>query len=73
MVIMMGEDVVKVREAIQTLKRDGWFLIRVRGSHQQYRHPTKPGCVTIAGKLSDDLAPGTLKSIWKQAKLRKEK
>jgi len=53
---------VKVREAISLIEADGWALVATRGSHRQYRHPTKPGRVTIAGKPSDDLAPGTLNS-----------
>jgi predicted RNA binding protein YcfA (HicA-like mRNA interferase family) len=42
------------------------------GSHRQYKHPTKPGLVTLPGKPGDDLAPGTLNSILKQAGLKKE-
>lgn len=53
------------------LADDGWFLVATRGSHRQYKHPTKPGRVTVAGKPSDDLAPGTLNSILKQAALKK--
>lgn len=52
------------------LQDDGWYLDRVKGSHRQYKHLTKPGVVTVAGKPSDDLAPGTLKSIFKQAGLK---
>jgi predicted RNase H-like HicB family nuclease len=37
------------------------------GSHRQFKHPTKIGRVTVSGKLSDNLAPGTLNSIYKQA------
>jgi predicted RNA binding protein YcfA (HicA-like mRNA interferase family) len=48
----------------------GWFLVRTRGSHRQYKHAQKPGLVTIAGKPSDDLAPGTKNSILKQAGLK---
>jgi len=51
------------------LEADGWFLVARRGSHRQYKHPTKPGRVTVAGKRSDELAPGTLNSIRKQARL----
>jgi predicted RNA binding protein YcfA (HicA-like mRNA interferase family) len=58
---------MKVREAIKLIEADGWFLVATRGSH---RHPRKPGRVTVAGKPSDDLAPGTLNSILKQAGLR---
>ncbi|MFZ2059123.1 MAG: type II toxin-antitoxin system HicA family toxin [Acidimicrobiales bacterium] len=54
------------------LERDGWHQIAQRGSHRQYRHPTKPGRVTVAGKPNQDLAPGTLGSILRQAGLTKE-
>jgi predicted RNA binding protein YcfA (HicA-like mRNA interferase family) len=60
---------MKVREVIKLIEEDGWYLARTRGSHRQYKHPTKSGLVTIPGKFSDDLAPGTLNSILKQAKL----
>jgi predicted RNA binding protein YcfA (HicA-like mRNA interferase family) len=49
---------------------DGWSLVRTRGSHRQYKHARKPGLVTIAGKPSDELAPGTKNSILKQAGFR---
>lgn len=61
---------MKVRHVVKLLAADGWYLVRTRGSHHQYGHPTKPGLVTIAGKQSDDLAEGTLKSILKQAGLK---
>jgi predicted RNA binding protein YcfA (HicA-like mRNA interferase family) len=61
---------LKVREAIEFIERDGWFLVATRGSHRQFKHPDKPGRVTIAGKPSDDLAPGTLNSILNQAGLK---
>jgi predicted RNA binding protein YcfA (HicA-like mRNA interferase family) len=64
---------MKVREIIKLLKADGWCLVATKGSHQQYKHPTKPGRVTIAGHPGDDLAPGTLNSILKQAQLKKVK
>lgn len=63
---------MKVREAIQLIEADGWYLLATKGSHRQFRHPAKPGRVTIAGKLSDDLAPGTLNSILKQAGLKEK-
>ncbi len=53
------------------LHDDGWFFAATRGSHRQFKHPTKSGRVTVAGKPSDDLAPGTLNSILKQAGLKK--
>ncbi|MCC6776534.1 MAG: type II toxin-antitoxin system HicA family toxin [Hyphomicrobiales bacterium] len=61
---------MKVREAIELIESDGWFQVATRGSHRQYKHPRKVGRVTIAGKPSDDLAPGTLNSILKQAGLK---
>lgn len=59
---------VKVREIIKIIEADGWHLVTTKGSHRQYKHPEKPGRITIAGHLSDDLAPGTLHSILKQAR-----
>jgi predicted RNA binding protein YcfA (HicA-like mRNA interferase family) len=55
--------------SIRLIEDDGWTLAATKGSHRQFKHPTKPGRVTIAGKPSDDLAPGTLSSILKQAGL----
>jgi predicted RNA binding protein YcfA (HicA-like mRNA interferase family) len=62
---------VKVNEVLRMLRDDGWFLVGTRGSHRQFKHPVKTGRVTVAGKPSDDLAPGTLNSILKQAGLKK--
>jgi predicted RNA binding protein YcfA (HicA-like mRNA interferase family) len=62
---------VKVRAVIRLIEDDGWCLVRTRGSHRQYKHASKPGLVTIAGNLQDDVAPGTLNSILKQAGLKK--
>ncbi|MGD9510050.1 MAG: type II toxin-antitoxin system HicA family toxin [Geminicoccaceae bacterium] len=61
---------MKVREVIRLLEADGWYLVATRGSHRQYKHPIKPGRVTVAGKPSDDLAPGTLSNIRKQSGLK---
>jgi predicted RNA binding protein YcfA (HicA-like mRNA interferase family) len=61
---------MKVAEILVLLKTDGWYLVASRGSHRQFKHSLKPGRVTVAGKPSDDLAPGTLNSILKQAKLK---
>jgi len=63
---------MKVRDVIKLIEADGWYLIVTKGSHRQYKHPEKPGRVTIAGHLNDELAPGTLNSIYKQAKLTKK-
>ena len=48
---------------IKLLEAEGWYLVRVRGSHRHYRHPAKPGTTTVAGKLSETLRPMTEKSI----------
>jgi predicted RNA binding protein YcfA (HicA-like mRNA interferase family) len=61
---------MKVKEIIKLIEDDGWYLTRIRGSHRQYKHPGKSGLVTVPGKPSDDLAPGTLNSILKQAQLQ---
>jgi len=62
---------MKVSEVLRLLHDDGWYLVGTRGSHRQFKHPTKPGRVTVPGKSSDDLAPGTLNSILKQSGLKK--
>lgn len=62
---------MKVREVIKILSADNWYLARTKGSHRQFKHPVKSGTVTVPGKPSDELAPGTLNSIWKQAQLGK--
>jgi predicted RNA binding protein YcfA (HicA-like mRNA interferase family) len=64
---------MKVREVIKLLEADGWYLVTTKGSHRQYKHPTKAGRVTIAGHSGDDLAPGTLNSVFKQAQLKMER
>ena len=62
---------MKVADAIRMLQEDGWYLVATRGSHRQYKHPAKAGRVTVAGKPSDDIAPGTLNSILKQSGLKR--
>jgi predicted RNA binding protein YcfA (HicA-like mRNA interferase family) len=62
---------MKVSEILERLKHDGWYVARMRGSHRQFKHPARAGLVTVAGKPADDLAPGTLNSILKQAGLKK--
>lgn len=64
---------MRVRDAIKLVEDDGWQLVRTRGSHRQYKHPTKPGLVTIAGKLSKDLPPGLVRSILKQAGVERKR
>ena len=62
---------MKVRELIRLLEDDGWRLARTRGSHRQFKHPNKPGTVTVAGKTGVDVPPGTLNAILKQTGLKK--
>ena len=61
---------MKVRDAVKLIEHDGWFQVRMKGSHHQFKHPTKAGLVTIPGRPNDDLAVGTLNSILKQAGLK---
>lgn len=61
---------MKVRQLLRILHEDGWVLVTTAGSHRQLKHPTKPGRVTVAGTPSEDVAPGTLNSILKQAGLK---
>ena len=63
---------MKVRDIIRRLERDGWTLRDTRGSHRQYTHPAKPGRVTVPGHLGDDLSPGMIGSILKQAGLTRK-
>ncbi len=58
-------------ELIRLLEQDGWRLARTKGSHRQFKNPRKPGIVTVAGKPSLDIPPGTLNAILKQAGLKK--
>ena len=61
--------VVKTSKILKDLKTDGWYLVNYEGSHRQFRHPTKPGKVTVNGKLSDDVTGNVLKNIEKQSGL----
>lgn len=62
---------MKVKELVALIEADGWFQVRQRGSHRQYHHQLKPGTVTISGKPSVEVPPGTLGSVLKQAGLKK--
>lgn len=61
---------MKVRDVLKLLKGDGWYPVATEGSHRQFKHPTKPGRVTVAGHPSDEIHPKTLKSILTQAGLK---
>jgi len=58
---------VKVREVIRRLQAEGWVLVNTEGSHRQFKHPSKPGRVTVSGSLGDDMPKGTLASVRRQA------
>lgn len=61
---------MKIHEIIKLIEKDGWYEVRQKGSHKQYKHRTKKGLVTIAcHKMSDEIAHGTLGSILKQAQI----
>lgn len=61
---------MKVREVIKLIENGGWYLVRTKGSHRQFRHPQKPGVVTVSGNLGKEMPPGTFNSVLKQAELR---
>ena len=61
----MRKTFMKLRDLIRLIENDGWYLVVTRGSHRQYKHPIKPGRVTIAGHAGDDISPGTLNSVLK--------
>jgi predicted RNA binding protein YcfA (HicA-like mRNA interferase family) len=60
---------MKVRDVIRRLLRDGWYRVKSKGGHRQFKHPTKRGRVTVSGQLGKDVPKDTLKSIWRQAGL----
>ncbi len=63
---------VTFREMVRMIERDGWRQVAQRGSHRQFKHPAKPGKVTIAGQPHHDVPPGTLRNILRQAGLTRE-
>jgi predicted RNA binding protein YcfA (HicA-like mRNA interferase family) len=62
---------MKVKALIALLEADGWFIVRMKGSHRQFHHRSKPGTVTASGKLATDMPSGTLNNALKQAGLKK--
>jgi len=61
---------MKVRDVIKTIEQYGWYQVAQKGSHRQYKHPSKSGRVTVAGHPSEEMAKGTLHNIFKQAGLK---
>lgn len=63
-------EVYSVREIIRALKNDGWYLVKVNGSHRQFKHLVKPGKVTVSGhRMGDDVSGKLLDSIERQSGL----
>ena len=60
----------EVRDIIAEIEEAGWIFYKQEGSHRQYRHPDKPGKVTVNGKPGDDLSAGRYYDILRQAGLR---
>jgi predicted RNA binding protein YcfA (HicA-like mRNA interferase family) len=58
---------MKVREIIKLIEADGWYHVKTKGSHRQYKHPDKPGRVTVAGKPNHDIAPGAEAAVRRLA------
>lgn len=58
---------MKIRDVLSRLQNEGWYVVRISGSHRILKHRTKPGMVVVAGHPGKDLAPGTLKHIYEQA------
>ena len=61
---------MKVREVISMIEQDGWYLVRTKGDHRQFKHPVKQGRVTISGNTGHDMPPGTLNSVLIQPGLK---
>ena len=64
---------MKVREVIRMLLAEGWVLVATRGDHRQFKHPSKPGRVTVSGHPGNDMPKGTLASVLRQARLQRSK
>ena len=61
---------MKVRDVLRLLEADGWYQVRMRGSHRQFKHSAKRGLVTVPGHLGDELAIDTLNNVLRQAGLK---
>lgn len=59
---------MKTKEILKLIEADGWFEVRQKGSHKQFKHPVKKGLVPVH-RLSNDLPPGLEKSILRQAQI----
>jgi len=61
---------MKVAHVLKLIMDDGWYLVRIKGSHRQFKHPQKKGLVTVSGKPADEIRKGTLGNILRQASLK---
>ena len=64
---------MKVRDVVRLVEAAGWALVNTEGSHRQFKHPAKPGRVTVSGHLGDDMPKGTLGSVKRQAGVKERK
>jgi predicted RNA binding protein YcfA (HicA-like mRNA interferase family) len=62
--------IIKISTILKMLKKDGWVKVKQRGSHRQFKHPTKKGKVTVNGSDSDDVWGWLLDSIEEQSGLK---
>lgn len=65
----IGRGLMRSRDVIELIEADGWFEVAVKGSHHQFKHPTKKGRVTVPHPKTE-IAKGTLHSILKSAGLK---
>jgi len=61
--------VIKGAKILKDLNKDGWYIVRQRGSHRKFKHPVKKGSVTVNGAPSTDFFGDLLKSIENQSEL----
>ena len=61
---------MKVRDLLKLIESDDWYQVAQKGSHRQFKHPSKPGRVTVAGHPSQEMDKGTFSNILKQAGLK---
>ena len=71
MPITEAERCMKVRDVTKRITADGWYYVKSRGDHHHFKHPAKPGKVTVKGHPSDEISGALLASIWRQAGLGK--
>jgi predicted RNA binding protein YcfA (HicA-like mRNA interferase family) len=63
---------VTVQEAIESLESQGWRQSRSEGSYRQFTHESRPGIVSLSGKLDLEVPPGVLRSLWQQTQIEED-